>query len=562
MPTVTEYRGKLQRAMQANDQPAVEYFRRQIAKGEAMPMPEEGTYDPETGKPIGQRGSIADPIAQGVSLGFADEIGGGLHGLYNIVTGNGSFGEGYKATRDDMRDKAEQYAERHPYVSTGAELVSGAALPLGAARTVARGIGLGIGAGAVTGAGKNEDPDAMLSDVVTGGALGGAGAGVLSAGHGLFRAVVPRRAGQATTRTHTDDLGRLEAAGVPVTPAERIGSRSGRTAEKQTAAYLGTGDELADRPAQIRRALMERGGFDPEDAAAGDLSHDAVRRAQANLGDEYDNILQGQHVDIADMDPALARVERDFNQQSMVHEQKAEARRILDDFRDSVTAYQYVDDAGNVLTTMPGPVYQRIRSNLGKRARQLADQTGPNASLSRIYTGMQRALDEAFEAGAAPDVAAALRETNRRYRHFAFARENVNNADNIGAMAGRIADSGVDPDVQQLFRGYKNVVGRVGGEGAAEASGQLVPPVLSMMKTAGTRVASARPNLPQGVDDLLEYVPAGTRSGAVGQAAGVWGVPATASSEQRERNRRRRTRQERRAAARRRRDDDGDHEYR
>lgn len=549
MPTVSEYREKLNRATLANDQGAIDYFKSQIAKGEAMPHP--------SAKPVPQGGSILDPLMQGASLGFADEAAGGVSGLYNAVTGGeGGFSGGYTKTRDKWRTDADEYAQRNPVTSLVAELVSGAALPLGAARTAARGVMLGAGAGAVTGAGKAETMEDIPEDAAIGGALGGAGAAALGATQGMFRALVPRRADKAATPTHRADVGRLEGANLPVTPSERLASPSGRAAEKDTAAYFGSGDDLARRPAQIRSELMRRGGFDPDDVAHGDLSHDSLNRAESYFNREYGNALRGQHVDLADMDAPLAVVERRFFDQRMAHEQKAEARRILDDFRDDVANYQYVDDAGNILTTMPGPDYKRIRSNLGKRARQLANQEGPNASLAPIYRGMQDALDQAFQTGAAPDVARRVADLDGQYRHFAFLRDNIGDADNMRALAGKVGSSGVDADLAELLRAYRNVVGSVGGEGAGQASGNLMPPVMSVARTLG----AMRPNMPQPVDDALAMIPPGTVTGGTGQFAGMFGPDEIAPEKKK------RTRQERRkrskAAQRARRDYDGDHEYR
>lgn len=507
MPTVDEYREMLGRAMEANDAPAVKYFESQIKRGEAMPMPDE--------KAVPQGGSIMSPIAQGVTLGFADEIGGGASGLFNAITGKGTFKEGYEGTRDSLRESASQYAERNPATSFITELASGMLLPMGAARTVARGVGLGAGAGIVTGAGKNENPDHIGEDMGLGGVLGGLGGGIGQAAGGLFRAIVPRRAPRARGQEFQNDVRRLEQAGIHTTPGERLGSSSARRAEQQTDAYLGTGEEIATRPNQLRTQIMGRvPGFRAEDVENGELSDAALSHARDYFRGEYDSILNGQHVDIGDMDPRLAAIETRFTRQMLDHEQKREVREVLDSFRDNIAAHQTAT-GGNINTVISGEAYKRMRSNLGKRARQLARQTGPNASLAPIYRDVQGALDDAFRANAPTDIARRLAETDRQYAHYAFLRDVARNPDDINAIANRVQQSGVDPDLQALVRAYQNVILRGGmPQGSAEASGHVLPPVMSMLKTAGARAASTTPapQLPRFIGNRVR-----------GTGAGVWG---------------------------------------
>ena len=82
---------------------------------------------------------------------------------------------------------------------------------------------------------------------------------------------------------------------------------------------------------------------------------------------------------------------------------------------------------------------------------------------------------------------------------------------NIDAIARRIMSSSVDDDLKALVKAYQNVVIRSGGEGGGKATGNLMPPVLSMAKAVG----AARPNMPQSLDNLTARVPEGTGAGAV-----------------------------------------------
>lgn len=88
------------------------------------------------------QGSFVDPMLQGATFGFSDEMIGAGGGLANMASG-GEFGEAYTATRDASREGLENFRQRNPKTATALEVagaVPTAAIPLGA---MARGTGLG-----------------------------------------------------------------------------------------------------------------------------------------------------------------------------------------------------------------------------------------------------------------------------------------------------------------------------------------------------------------------------------------------------------------------------------
>jgi hypothetical protein len=537
MPTVDEYRGMLNRAIEANDQPAVQYFQSQIGKAEAQPKPEA--------KAVPQGGSILSPLTQGATFGFADEIGGGVRGLYDVVTGKGTFKEGYEKTRDDLRESASQYAERNPVTSFLTELIAGAALPGAGARTLARGAMLGAGAGAATGVGKNENPDNLGADVALGAGLGGAGGAAGQAASGLYRAIFPRRTPRAQGRDYQDDVGRLRSSGIDTTPGERLGNPAAVKAERQTQAYLGSGEELASRPNQLRSQIMARGGFDADDVNSGELSDQAVQRAKDRFNREYSSTLANTHVDLGDMDPRLAAVEQRFNRTLLDHEQKREVRQVLDSFRDEISRHQNVTGSGNISTVIPGEAYKRLRSDLGKESRRLAKQTGARASLAPIYRDIQGALDDAFRANAPTDIARRLSDLDSEYRHFAFLRDAAQNPHNIDQIANRIMQSSADDDLKALARAYQNVIVRGGGNASMpDPSGALMPPLMSMMRSGGAAITERMPDMPN-------MLPPGTKTSIWGQGSGMVGqkLAETGNDEKRKAKRRKKFNRARREEA-------------
>lgn len=120
------------------------------------------------------KGGFLAPIAQGATLGGADEILGGIEGLNNMLPkslggGAGSFSEGYARGKEKVRSVGQGFAEDHRVANAGLELAGGLMLPIPA--------GLGaIGKGASTGA-------KIARGVATGSALGAAG-GALSSEEG------------------------------------------------------------------------------------------------------------------------------------------------------------------------------------------------------------------------------------------------------------------------------------------------------------------------------------------------------------------------------------------
>jgi hypothetical protein len=119
---------------------------------------------------------VVRALANGATFGLADRfaaaassatgIGAQPHQLDELMTGKGA-GNDYAANLERERRRTDQFAEEHPYVATGANLVGGIAVPLGAFGAAARGAslgtktllgaGAGLGIGAVAGAAGSKD---------------------------------------------------------------------------------------------------------------------------------------------------------------------------------------------------------------------------------------------------------------------------------------------------------------------------------------------------------------------------------------------------------------------
>jgi 2'-5' RNA ligase len=137
------------------------------------------------------RGASLAPLAQGATLGFADEILGGINGLDSMVKGRG-FRRGYEEGVAKVRDVGKAFAEDHPVASPALE-IAGGLIPAGGSvarnvikespslvRSIARSAGAGAGFGAVSGAGTaGGGLEGRARGAAVGGAAGAVTGGVL-----------------------------------------------------------------------------------------------------------------------------------------------------------------------------------------------------------------------------------------------------------------------------------------------------------------------------------------------------------------------------------------------
>jgi hypothetical protein len=141
----------------------------------------------------GRRGSIADPLAQGATLGFADELVGAIGatvGAFDPRLRGTTFGERYTGIRDQARQQKGEFEERNPKTALAAEIGGGIMTGgLGAKRAVGTqvakslpklvGVGAGTGAAAGLGYSDADTVGGLAADTATGAAVGGVVGGLL-----------------------------------------------------------------------------------------------------------------------------------------------------------------------------------------------------------------------------------------------------------------------------------------------------------------------------------------------------------------------------------------------
>jgi len=172
-----------------------DWARDQAMAGKELPQVSErsGKFMPEMDS------SPLDPFVQGTTFGWADELRGAVQGGLSALQG-GDFGDTYKHTVDDSRQKLEYQRKVNPAGSFAAELAG--AIPTGMgiggqlagkgatlAGRVASTAGVGAAQGAAYGAGAAEDDKRGEGALVSGLVGGGVGAAVPLVGNAVSKFV-------------------------------------------------------------------------------------------------------------------------------------------------------------------------------------------------------------------------------------------------------------------------------------------------------------------------------------------------------------------------------------
>lgn len=205
------------------------------------------TVDPDAPSELesGARG-----LAQGATLGFADEIAGGAEALLDKLKGaHEALGELYVKHRDESRKNFKKAEEANPNAFGAGKLAGGigsqAALALATGGTsIPEQMALGAAGGGLNALGEAPELDKDTAGQVAIGTLGGAAAGGIGAGLGKL----------ASKGLNALGGGIAEAAGAKeAAAAEQLAQRGAQEAAETTATARGTaGKAIADANATLR----------------------------------------------------------------------------------------------------------------------------------------------------------------------------------------------------------------------------------------------------------------------------------------------------------------------
>lgn len=296
------------------------------------------------------------PVAQGLTLGAADEILGAVEGANQALHG-GSFKQGYVEGRDKVRAGTKQFADENPIASKVLNVVGGIAPAFfGPGKTLIQAgtpllakMGLGAAEGAALGgvSGALSADENRGTGAIEGAALGG----VLGGG--------------------------LPLVGAGVSAARNIAGRTGAAAGRHANALVA---RALERDQVVPNALVAPAGKPAVLAdLAGENTLGLARGAQATPSDAKQRLadfLQGRQAEqptrvLTDLETAAGRQNENVHDtaEQLIAQRKANAKPLYDKVRDVV-----VDDP-DVIATISGSPYFRKAHTIG---RQIAREEGFN----------------------------------------------------------------------------------------------------------------------------------------------------------------------------------------
>ncbi len=429
----------------------------EIASGFSTSLPAAATPEP-------QRGSFLDPLAQGATLGFSDEIAGVGSASLNSIKGlfgggnDQSFGDNYRSARDDARGDLEAFRSRNPGTALASELAGGLLTGgAGAARTGAlkagqllkpkldRAAATGAGLGGIYGAGESDadlldgDLEGVLKDSAASAGFGGAAGIALPAlGHGIAKKLrngsdkltkpdngilAGAEATKKLTDNYTKDVNLLRKAGIPLTTGQRSGSEMTKAYESTLQNTTGGGAlnrVFEEQQQHFQRKLLAMAGADDKLTAAGVITEDVLDDLSGQLSSKYKQLLGDKTITLGDdFVDTLAATEAKHSE-FVTAQQRREIRTLVDDFLGDATA-----------GSISGERYQRLRSLMGRRARQ--NQLN-NAPLSDLFKDLQRGLDDAFTSSVGGDNKAL----NAQYAHYKQLQDVWRRSGSAGVAQGTL----------------------------------------------------------------------------------------------------------------------------
>lgn len=275
-------------------------------------------------RPMSYGETLLAAIPSGATLGFADELRGGVEGLIaGAIPGGDTFQQAYARGRDAQREMVEQARMDNPKAALAGEVMGGFATPIpgmgwvrNAATTPAmagRLATVGGGAGLVAGAGEAQSAQDMPANMLLGAGLGaaagpalaGAGGAMAKMGRGMYEGMtqgpVERAMQNIRARAQGVSPAEIQAGLASRGPAAmlldvdpsftRIARGAALTspdAERVAAAALNA--RQASAPARMRSYLEQASGLPIDQRAAAVQSDiEASRRA---LGPQYEALQQ------------------------------------------------------------------------------------------------------------------------------------------------------------------------------------------------------------------------------------------------------------------------------
>lgn len=310
-----------------------------------------------TRKPVDiNSGNVTRSALQGATFGFSDEIGSAIAAAaakaaqaVGAVPGDSTYMQIYEEMQRDVSGQQKQFAEDHPLVDIGAQIVGGA----------------GIGSGAFKGA---TTLPQIIKAGMTSGAKYGAAYGAGTAEQGLAE----RAKGAATGAAIGGVAGGILPALITGT-GRIVGSVNSRVKDALNTKAVKGAENLAeamtdDEAAVIVGEIAQRTGLTADDIA----SKMEKLGSKSTLADVDENFAYALHDAISRFSPAKSDVRRQFSER-LLGEHGDTLKAISNNF-DNYTAddvYAALDKSAKERAKIAGPLYEKafksaIPENLSK----------------------------------------------------------------------------------------------------------------------------------------------------------------------------------------------------
>lgn len=355
------------------------------------------------------KSSILDPMVQGITFGWADELRGAVQGGIGALQGK-DFGDTYRRTVDDSRQSLERERRVNPVGSFVAEFAG--AIPtgiglggklVGAGSTLGAralsGAGVGAAQGAAYGAGAADDAKRLEGATVGLLTGGGVGAAAPYVGAAARRVITPLPASKS--RIAAADI--LKKEGVNLTAGQRTGSKKLLYAESELGG--GAADSFMEQQAdQFTSAALRKAGIEAQRATP-----EVIDDAFSRIGGEFE-VLQSRNA--MALDDKLADELTDVVRRYRSITSESQRVPIVDEIIKDLVA---LEKQGNP-QALAGEAYQRLRSNIEAAARSTKA-----SDVAEVLRDLKRAFDDATERWMQkynPADLGAWKEARRQYRNM------------------------------------------------------------------------------------------------------------------------------------------------
>lgn len=434
------------RAGDPNFNPAeLQSFAQSIGIQGTLSLPDETLKAIREGKPFGQGVAYADtegerrawaeqqvrdemnamgmdsinsaPLSdKGFTGGLSDELFGVRDGIRNILTGNGTFMQGYRDGRDIVRASQRMSREEN---GAAPEVISSLMTPAGmvSRANMARDA---AAMGAIAGFGEGEGLSDSAAKMVTGAGLGyGGGKLVEKIAPAIANSAVGQKAKELFTRAPNTDAQEFAAAaerqGLDYLPADVPGATKTQFATSVSKATLG-GIPLADAAKKIsakaqeaRSRIAGNVGEAADNAGAGQAAQRGMEAWKAASGDRGGKLYDAIPIKpdtIVDMSATKAKL-TDLNG---AISSNAELAALVRDPK--MLAYQKALEAGDLSWND----IKQFRSYIGEKAgRPTLQQDTSKDSLDALYGALSQDIERAAAAHS-PEAAKAFSRANNYWR--------------------------------------------------------------------------------------------------------------------------------------------------